>query len=260
MAHSEEKNLSVYEFIYVDWRRVASLIAQLDPNGVLTALETSTSTNKTLGLDVQANGEAGIPLVKKGSLGATLSGQAGFGSAVNRNFDASDLAPQTLLSLLEDRSLIQRDASKAILGGIALATGKLHILDLDVVSDSWESIAGAGEAGIGSLAGKIFKDPVAFLFGSGRKTWIPMKREFWQLGTSSTLTHGHHISGKWNFLGVISKVPDSKPSPSPQNNFTDGHHIPQVLQSMEVMRKEMGCPLDFYSMTPLLGFREIKAA
>ncbi len=257
MAHSEGKNLSVYEFIYVDWRRVASLIAQMDPNGVMTALETSSTRDKAVSLDLETAGEAGIPLVKKGSLGATLQGQAGYAASVNKSFDASDIAPQTLLSLLDHRGMIFRDASKGTFGSIALMRGNLHILDLGLISESWHQFESEGEQGFGAVASKLFDDPVALLFGSGKKTWSPFKREYWQLGASSILTHGHHISGKWSILGVISKMPEAKSANSKANSFPDGHRIPTMLEGMNEIKQEMGCPDDFYAVTPLLCFRAI---
>jgi hypothetical protein len=236
MAHSEEKNLSVYEFIYVDWRRVASLIAQMDPNGVMTALETTSARDKAVSLDLETAGEAGIPLVKKGSLGATLQGQAGYAASVNKSFDASDIAPQTLLSLLDHRGMIFRDASKGTFGSIALMRGNLHILDLGMISESWHQFESEGEQGFGAVAGK---------------------REYWQLGASSILTHGHHIAGKWSILGVISKMPEAKSSNSKANSFPDGHRIPTMLEGMDELKQEVGCPDDFYAVTPLLCFRAI---
>ena len=124
----EPKLDSVYDFIYVDSRRVALLLSQFDESGNVQQIEQSETFNETS----EDSGNRNIA-AKVGPLSWAMGGgntaMEARGGGVKRTYDPQWTNVLEVLAQLERRNLLQRDIKAARIGQIGSFRGSLTILN-----------------------------------------------------------------------------------------------------------------------------------
>ena len=144
--HDAQSTDSVYDFLYHDARRIGSFLAQFDNLGHLQQVTSSETVAKGAkrGYSLKVGGSLPVPGSPEGAEGGITFGvdpsQSG-SEALARVYDPLWTNALALLDCLDERGLIQRDVSAARLGQFVIASGKLSILNTEMVPKFWESQA-----------------------------------------------------------------------------------------------------------------------
>jgi hypothetical protein len=278
---------SLFDILYVDSRRVATYLAQLDPNGSLTGIKVSASGTATMAGDARASFVAA-------SGGVHLSDVTS--EANERQFDPQWVLPITLMNRLDELGFINRGLANAGIGSLVLAEGFCRMVDIATVKEMWPAIAKilAMQAAVSAQSGKHqFKEPTRnerrdrrreeespslplgleiladvaknmphslelhFMTEQGI-AWATLQRECLLINAQDVaLKHGSVIPGNWHVLGVVDARPNEEAPEvwkiAPIGDFTGG-----IIGLVDELRSLMGRPLGYYGLTPLIIFRSIK--
>lgn len=128
---------SVYDFFYHDGRRVASFLSQFDSSGSLTQVSQGIHAEKTRVDTQKLEGTGKIPALANGTIGSVDETRSRQQNDILRVYDPMWANARALLDFLDERKMIQRTISEESLGQIVLATGKLDIYDLKIMTSFW---------------------------------------------------------------------------------------------------------------------------
>jgi hypothetical protein len=232
MAQDPKKADSVYDFLYIDSKRIALFLSQFSNYGHLTAL-TKTATD-TKSIDGKVD-------VKIASVESHEIGQSG----LSKQYDAQWVAPLTFLDEADQRNMIERDIGAAGFGNLVLASGELEVRDLRMIMQALNlpamkalqstpeappvdrrernerrrnrpreqnlpTQAEAQQAFGSEFMGLLPHGTQAMLRSEKAQVWCGLKEDC--LITSSSelfLSHGVKIPGRWNILGILDARPDA---------------------------------------------------
>ena len=124
MERDQERDDSVYDFLYVDARRIARFLSQFEQFGHLTSLTRTVSESSTRG------GGVNVHVAK-------LDGSVGTQTTQTRQFDPQWLAPLSFLDQAGQRGMIIRGLDSARIGQLVLVTGDLTVFDLSLFKELW---------------------------------------------------------------------------------------------------------------------------
>nr|MBA4770780.1 hypothetical protein [Sphingobium sp.] len=273
-----QKAPSVYDFVYVDVERIASILSQFDDNGHLIKQTTGSSSRNT------RSGEASVPGVVKGRFdqGADMS--------VGREYDPAWLAPLNFLDELNCRSMIERDIATAKLGQFVLMSGKLHVTDLQLLAGMWENPTirktmvqqatsetgddesrqvrrskqrngnkeAISEAEMAMSVIGLMPHYLQTTIGSFPEcAWCNLDPKHMRIPLGDfALKHGAFIPGRWHALGILDALPegDEEDYNVPVQNVLGNAY----LQLAHPVRFMMGRPYGTaYGITPILLFRQV---
>lgn len=282
MAHGPKKVDSVYDFLYVDARRIGVLLSQFGNDGVLTELTRATDASSETG------GGIDIKLAK-------IETKEGEKSSLTRRFDPQWLTPLIFLDKAND--ILVRDISTARIGQLALVSGSLFISDLSTSRALWEipfvksliaegmsernvELAGnrherrgaqkttsqnSNKSAILSQVGGMLDIIKALPHGivasisqnDNQTIWCCLNSPSLIISSSELmLNHGSSVSGSWNAVCIIDALPDV------QDDVPDAPSIGVIADVMKnvapVARSLLGRPPSAYGVTPLMIFREIQ--
>lgn len=290
MARAAEKRDSVFDFIYVDHRRLGLYLAQFSEFGNLTNLVRSVKeTDETA---VNAN----LAVVK----GSVKSEQE---TSVQKHYDTQWAAPLTFLEEIQDRGMLNHDVSSARIGDLLILPGTLNLVDLQIFARAFETMAGVApsspaparpapgnrsrraraamrsvnQPASSPVVGQIEEDPgtgfrllasleqpLLMLFQTaGERFWSAIDRASIVGGSTHLhLKYGPTISGEWHMIGIL----DCMPSPMTDDGATIGRFCggaensfaETLLAVLRELRILMGRPEECYGITPLILMREIK--
>jgi len=268
MARGQKEAVSVYDFLYVDARRIGVLLSQFGSDGLITELTRNTDTSS------ESGGGIDLKLAK-------MDQKAGTKSGLTRRFDPQWLLPLLFLEDTQDR--LVRSIAKARLGQLVLVSGSLSILDLSSLTPLWDvpAIQQQIAAGMGNGAPakkdrnrpdpaiKVVKDLLSivktFPHGihgnlteeTGLAIWSAFRQESLMVSSSDLLiSQGSEISGYWHLVGILDAMPDESDNaqPTPSNKTAIGN----VVQTLApIVRGLVGRPPQAFGVTPLLVFRTI---
>lgn len=289
MASDPEKTASVFDILYADTRRLSSLLAQLNDEGVLTeisrAAEDATSTNV----------ELSVKVVKAGS------------NSAGRESKTTKIDPTWLLPLLfldSAQDLIKRDIESAAIGSIVLNTGKLIVTDMSVLQELWKSPVtkrqllkavadaaaeqdganrherrAAGKKGkTDSTENELVLEILPLLPHSPQFNIVTMESAVWGtfdpkylVGTVADLTlkHGAKVPGAWSVVGILDALPWEERGDEDYDDFLSyfeqvrigmtGDNLWKLATQLAApARQTLGRPFLSYGVTPLIIFREIE--
>lgn len=139
-AANVEENDSVFEFLYTDFERIASFIAQFNDFGQLKEILQSKSAGRATGAgDVQKfTGNVGIA---KGEAEISSDYTAHHDAASHRVYDGQWMAPLMFLDSVDQKGLLIQDAEKARIGQLVIFKGPLKIRDFESLSKIWHQPA-----------------------------------------------------------------------------------------------------------------------
>lgn len=284
MARSPNEIGSVYDFLYVDARRIGVLLSQFGSDGVITELTRSAT--------VSSEGGGGFDFKL-----AKVDTKEGESSALARRFDPRWLVP--LIFLREADELIVRRIDAARIGQIVLVTGALSVSDLSILKQLWDvpiiqqSIATSTGAsttpaqlpnrhGRRAMAAKGVHQPQDDALSgvksmlefvkvlphgtlstltqqSGECVWSSLRNESLLIPPSDLmLNHGAGLSGIWNMVGILDALPEIQQESAQEIITTAANPLVEVMSRLGPLTRTMlGRPDSSYGMTPLVIFREV---
>ncbi|BCM84421.1 hypothetical protein [Methylobacterium indicum] len=292
MAEGRKTEDSVYDFLYVDTRRIAQFSSQFNQYGHLTNLTRSVSETSTGGGDIN------VVAARVNKSASEQTGQV-------RQFDPKWLNPLTFLDDAERRGLIKRDIKSSEIGQIVLFTGQLLLFDAGMMKGAWDkpivqkmiragipaAASGVDTSGLSRhdrrIRAKETKESAnneldftmsmlsilphmlqVRMLSEDTSVWSTLEDEF-VIGRSSDLVlkHGSLLSGEWNMIGIYDALPyDAAYRTEEGREDADiaadvaGTVIGGMAARMGIIARNMiGRPEHTYGMTPLLIFREVSS-
>lgn len=296
-APDEPQTSSVYDFLYHDGRRIASFLAQFDPNGHLKELTQKFGTDESSTSDDTGGW-------RLGPRAAGVDGKFSDKNSTARRddtikvFDPTWSNAREFLNLLAQESLLERDVSQATIGQFVLFKGRLTIDDLQMMINIWglptvKKLMGGAKASLpempkaarsnpslraiheaavaeaksNQLGSQLFMEMIPALphtvqatVTGNEQVWCTLNREGLTFEpTDIVLKFGKSIPGEWAVIGILDAVPDSQPSGEIQNvDYLSGGGVAKLMDAVTPMvRTFLGRPYDAYGITPLLIFREV---
>jgi hypothetical protein len=282
---AQQETASVFDILYADESRLASLLSQMGNDGVLKELTrlTEVASDTSGGFDLKL---------------AKMDTKEAEKRSISRTFDPRWLVP--LLFLDKAASALRRDISTAEIGSLVLVTGKLVITDVGLIHSMWNSPAMKRHILKSMLSGNeeenstnrhdrrssrkstakqdtteqeaLFEimphmphSPQINIISNEKATWATIDPKH-LVGTVQDLTlkHGPMVSGEWSLVGIYDAKPFSEDDPGFMN-FDDLLAIGALQESLwkvavdmaMPIRQALGRPFLSYGVTPLLIFREI---
>jgi hypothetical protein len=272
MARDQEKGDSVYDFLYVDRKRIAFYLSQFDDYGHLTQLTRSVSEH------VETGGGLDAKIAK-------IDTKEGAQTSIQKHYDTQWVAP--LLFLDRARGIIARGLKKAAIGKLVLTSGALHIVNMRAFEKTWGVMSSpsspAAPAGNrqqrraaghhqptkpdkGDMGLKILsslEQPVFMIAQADDvNLWSTLDPDALIGGSSDlNLKHGERIAGDWHIVSILDCYPDTQ---KPANHTiaricgTEGNEFGEAaLNIWNELKNALGRPPHCFGVTPLLIMREI---
>ena len=273
-AQDKTENPSVFDFLYQDARRVASLLGQFDNFGVLQSITHKQSFSETGSQGNELSAEANV-LALKGTGKQTANTSKNEAGESSKAYDPYWHNSLNLLKYLRDQHYLHENVKDARLGQIVLVSGDLRVFDLSVVKtlitdfktlhramNDGKPPANAKEAekqkAIAKLLSQLPLMPQAILTNGEHKLWAVLKEDCLEINASSLfLTYGVSVTGTWHMLGIL----DAKPSDiDPPDTSGEMETIVDAMRSLGPMGRRIGRPADAFGVTPLLIFRKVEVS
>jgi len=281
MAQEPQNTDSILDFLYVDFNRIKSWIAQLVDDGVQTShkklTNSSESSNDEVGGFVESGARASVLVAKAGlkaSANAKSSSSESYASTLEKSFDASWSLPLNFLDLVSEAGLINPSIESASIGSLVLVTGSPVVMDIKFLQDIWApgiaymasqskvthktKHAHSEMTNLGSFLKVMPPAPQMKIYvENGPTAWATLNNEHMIINTSAlALTHGFNISGQWGVLAILDATPDiGMPAPPVRSSSGLLGGMNDLLVSL---RDTMGRPADAYGISPLVIYREVE--
>lgn len=276
----------LYDVFYADKERLVSYLGQIDPNGVITNFEITT----TIGNNETAKGGVNVG-VAKGEISSGSSNSDG----TKRTFDPAAMLPISVLNALDQKGFIGRNISQSALGSLVLSAGYLRIKDMRQSAVMWPIIEKAipdnllnpvvdpsltqeekkriraahpGKALIKKVMGDLINNismPIQMEMLTNRgQLWSTIKPD----GVFSSiddipLKYGSVVNGVWYMLSTIDCFPGAGNKKIVENAWPQSEEDISSMFSNTVhsvlsdIKNLFGRPEDFFGVTPLIIFRKI---
>lgn len=270
MGQGQGKDDSVYDFLYVDQRRIGMILSQFGQDGVLTELIREAASGSESGRELD------LKIVK-------VSGGDDESKSLTRRFDPQWLIPLIFLDQAKNR--INRDIEKASLGQLVLVEGDLWLTETSMLqtmlSDGpLRGIALEKAKENAATAGTEFSLEM-FDFEIDLVSRLPPQVQFhlemtngsvWStLRPEGLLTpagelavkHGVILDGKWHVVGIKDAIPEPTRSlPDSRGDelaarYPDRLLLADTIHLAEASRRMFGRPYHAYGLSPLLIFRPV---
>ncbi|HEX7887073.1 MAG TPA: hypothetical protein VF474_13940 [Phenylobacterium sp.] len=282
MAAVPAKADSVFDFLYVDARRIGLLLSQFGSDGILTELERSSETTS------QHGGGFDVKVLKGDA-------REGAKSQLKRRFDPQWLLPLTFLDLAQE--IIVRDPERAGIGQLVLVRGKLWVIDMSILKtmvddptirkqllkigptpkeggnrQARKAAASTGQqtdpsTEMGMALVRILPHVIQARLDAGGDAAYWASLDPAGLVTEPAdlfLKHGLQIAGEWVAIGVLDAVPEPGDPNTVENMIENmrnaeklGAYAAGLAQMAPFVRPILGRPATSYGLTPLVIFREI---
>ena len=268
----ESQNIeSIFDFFYLDTRKIASFYAQLTGSGAI-----STRKNISSKLDEKTNEYTGtIPTFASAKWG--VKNNSGLNS--EDLFDASVTMPREMIDRLDELGFINYDLNENQLGNLVLLKGSLSVFDVagmkDVIDpainfaiNQLPNTKPSEKQSINKLK-KVMDPFVSFMkavpfalqarfFDRGdfdQEVWMTLNRtEMFNDVNDINFKHGDVMAGDWHVLGVLDAIPNDQ-----FVKATETNEVNQMVENFtKMMKEQFGRPTTAYGMTPIAIFRVIK--
>lgn len=273
-APNKTKTDSVFDFLYVDHKRIGLYLSQFSDFGNLTDIVLS----RTERSDVQLRG--GIPGVVSG---ATTGEQT---SGIERRFDTQWSQVLNFLDETHSRKMLRTDVNEAPLGSLLLVSGALYIVNMQPFAKTFGALSESPTepargnrkqrratrasrdpdqeedmSGLRILAS--LEQPIFAILRSGEhRIWSMLNPDFLIGGSNDiNLKHGIRVTGEWHMLGIVDCEPGSGDETSEEigricgggeNEFSSS-----AIDMWHEFRQVFGRPDDCWGLTPLVVMREL---
>lgn len=271
MAQEQPSIDSIYDFIYLDTKRLTSFLAQLDDDGVLLSIKKTRHINEE-----QKNlGSVGLTGTRAATEDNTILGKQS-----EKHYDSSIVAMYDVINRLDELGFIKKSLSATAMGQLLLCSGTITFHDIRMMRDLWDPVmkmffnqqatqaASRQQKDLLKNKAKEFESiksiltalPHALLmtlFSQGESLWSSLEEEHLKINSDDiTLKHGANFAGQWHVLGILDAKPD------------DGFTVPRktgnelfdgLSEMLSMIRATLGRPSDAYGITPVAIFRTVSA-
>jgi len=268
----EQPNIDcIYDFIYLDTKRLTSFLAQLDDDGVLLSIK------RTRHIEEEQKNLGSIGLT---GTRATTENNETIGKQSERNYDSSTAALYSVINRLDELDFIKKSISATALGQLLLCSGTITFLDIRMMRDLWDPLMKhninqlSNQAvskqdrtsiqnktkeleSIKSILTALPHALLMTLFSEGESLWSSLEEEHLKINSDDiTLKHGANFAGKWHVLGILDAKPDDGFTvlPTTGNELFDG-----MAEMLTMIRTTLGRPAKAYGITPVAIFRTVSA-
>ena len=292
----DQKQDSVFDFLYCDTRRIGSFLSQFDDAGHLQQIIERESATKGTKRSFKVNFGGGATVLGTGGSGniglERGPGEHGY-EASERVYDPLWTNARTFLDYLAERDMIERDIAAARIGQFVLVSGELEVLNLAMLRVAWEDETikrlmeqegedclsapnrqqrRAQQRNSGKKQDQVTQFDVAIallrILPHAIQARLQGDADVWCNLTDAGLVvsaddlllkHGIRLAGTWNLLGILDALPDA--GDTAELKATDHGAIGTVGDLLTALapigRMLLGRPPRAYGLTPLLVFREV---
>lgn len=290
MGQEPQSTVSLYDFLYLDKKRIYTLLAQLSANGVQQSLKLSNSDKNGSSFETNVEGKGNVGIASFSSKGVSKTSDEA-SEIIESMHDVSWSSPLQLLDLLSEANLIHRGTEGAGIGSIVVVNGAARVFDVTSVKKAipiFGPIFGAQMAelnpllppkakhskkntsfenidiGDGITIGMVMSMldfvgdslQVDFYEENGNATWMTLDNDGLTINSSDlALKYGMNIPGNWIVLGIVDALPD--------HYITDDTIIPDenpvkdgLYGLLEGIKTFIGRKPGSFGVTPLMVFRK----
>lgn len=271
MAQEQPSIDSIYDFIYLDTKRLTSFLAQLNDDGVLLSIKKTNHIKEE-----QKNlGSIGLTATR-----ATTEDNTTLGKQSEKHYDSSIVAMYDVITRLDELGFIKKSISASAMGQLLLCSGTITFHDIRMMRDLWDPIMKMSFNQQASQA--VTKQDKALLqnkskeaehlklilaalphallmtlFSEGESLWSSLEEEHLKINSDDiTLKHGANFAGEWHVLGILDAKPDDgfTVPRTTGNELFDG-----MAEMLSMIRATLGRPAKAYGITPVAIFRTVSA-
>lgn len=273
----EQQNIDcIYDFIYLDTKRLTSFLAQLEDDGVLLSIKNT----KHIEEERKDLGSVGISVATR----ATTENNETIGKQSEKHYDSSTSALYSVIDRLDELGFIQKRIGDVAMGQLLLCSGTITFQDIRMMRNLWDPIMKlvihqeSNQLGhknnkvllqnkskeadmIKSIISALPHALLMTLVSDGKFLWSSLEEEHLKINSDDiTLKHGATFAGHWHVLGVLDAKPDDQiehpaNSPTMGNGLFDG-----MVEMLSAVRTLLGRPANAYGITPVAIFRTVSAA
>jgi hypothetical protein len=266
----------IYDFIYLDTKRLASFLAQLDDDGILLSIKKTRHIEDEL----KVLGSVGINVATRAS---TESNET-IGKQSERHYDSSSTALYSVIDRLDELGFIKKRINDTAMGQLLLCSGTITFQDIRMMRNLWDPVMKlviSQEAGQGgnkqnkallnnktkeaemmkSIISALPHALLMTLMSEGKSLWSSLEEEHLKINSDDiTLKHGATFAGQWHVLGILDAKPDDEMEqsaipPTAGNGLFEG-----MVGMLSAIRIFLGRPTNAYGITPVAIFRTVSAA
>lgn len=271
MAQESQNIESIFDFFYLDTRKINSFYAQLTGNGAITSRKSSSSRND----ETSTEGSLSVPTVATIKSATKNTAIAGY----EDSFDASPTMPREIIDRLDELGFISYELNLDQLGNLVLLKGMLSVVDVAGMKDILDP---AIEFGVDQMPSskpaektaknqfkKLMAPAIAFMkaipfalqarfFNNGNmdeEVWMTLSRnEMFNSVHDLNFKHGDIMAGEWCVLGVLDAIPHDQ-----EKKISESNEVNVMIEAFtKVMKEQFGRPSTAYGMTPIAIFRVLK--
>lgn len=269
----------IFDFLYSDHERVASLLSQIEGMGDLK----STHQVSAKSTSSEKKGSVGVPLLK-----GELTNDTGYNKELRQEYDPLWINSKILINKIEKSQRAKSDNNYSY-GDLRVISGKLICMDQSIFNAllSSPSIVGQLSQGMTSdensnRSSKVKhqekKDLAAIvreflqalplgvvftLLAENEVFWFNVKREFLQLQTLDIpLKFPFQIGGTWHVAGIIDALPgDYAPDEKDYSIYGDKLILSQgftiITEMIVPLLQLFGRPAGVHGLNPVSIFRQV---
>lgn len=264
MAQESQNVDCIYDFIYLDSKRLTSFLAQLDDDGVLLSIKNTNKVEDEKNSLLSAGVNMGTRASKESN--ETVSEQS------ERHYDSSVSVLYSAMDKLNDLGFIRKNINDTAIGQLLLCSGTITFQDIRMMRNLWDPmmkfVANLEQGNHKQKQEKqkemeLYKSifealPHALLMtfmSENECLWSSLEEEHLKINSDDiTLKHGANFAGQWRMLGILDAKPNGKSEnttpPAIGNPFFDG-----LVQVLDSIREMIGRPSTYYGITPIAIFR-----
>lgn len=268
MAQELQNIDCIYDFIYLDSKRLTSFLAQLGDEGVLLSIKNTSRTEH----EKKNMGSAGLTMAMRAAKENTES----ISNQSEHHYDSSTSALYSVMDRLDELGFIKRNINDTAIGQLLLCSGTITFQDIRMMRNLWDpmmKLVVSGEQGNHKQKQEKLKEmeahksilealPHALLMtfmSENECLWSSLEEEHLKINSDDiTLKHGANFAGQWRMLGILDAKPKDKSEntalPAIGNQFLDG-----LVQILDGVREMFGRPSTYYGITPIAIFRTVTA-
>jgi hypothetical protein len=267
VAQEQQSIDCIYDFIYLDTKRLTSYLAQLDDDGVLLSIKKTrhlTEEQKNLG-------SVGLNVATR----TTSEFNEAHSKQAERHYDSSSTALYSVIDRLDELGFIKRQVEQTAIGQLLLCSGPISFLDIRMMRGLWDPIMklllNQGPSNSKQNKARIkevesFKTIVTALphallmtlVSGNHSLWSTLDEEHLKINSDDiTLKHGANFAGEWHVLGILDAKPDSEIEQSAFSPFVGNDLFTGMIEMQSLIRAFLGRPTNAYGITPVAIFRTV---
>lgn len=266
MAQELQNIDCIYDFIYLDTKRLASFLAQLDDDGILLSMKKT----KHLEEETKTLGSLGINMGTRTS----MENNETFSKQLEKHYDSSSTALYSAIDRLDELGFIKKSISDTAIGQMLLCSGTISFQDIRMMRNLWEpmmKMVAAQETNpkqrniktkeaeqIKSILSALPHALLMTLMSDGDSLWSSLEEEHLKINSDDiTLKHGANFAGRWHVLGILDAKPDNE-SDTVTHQLPAGNPIfDGMVEVLTAIRIFLGRPINAYGITPIAIFRTV---